>query len=94
MSAVSVGYCSDGWFLGVMVRWWGREEVPSGSFFVAGIICEEVLEQPRRCLACAVLWLAGVVSQIRGEAYQAPWRLQMRLWVGVGMSTVCEAARG
>jgi hypothetical protein len=62
MSAVAGGHCGDGWSIRVVLRRRSREEVPAGSLLVAGVVCEEVLEQPRRCLACIEPWLADTPS--------------------------------
>jgi hypothetical protein len=63
MSAVAGGHCGDGRFTGVVLRRRGREQIPACPLLVAGVVCEKVLEQPRRCLACTASWLAEPSSK-------------------------------
>lgn len=67
VSAVAVGHSSGGGSVWVVMGRRRGEEVPASAVFVAGIVCEQVLEQPRRCLACAAPWLAESVDQAWGS---------------------------
>jgi hypothetical protein len=62
MSAVAGGHCGDRWFVRVVLRRRSGEKVPARPLLVPGVVCEEVLEQPRRCLACTEPWLADIPS--------------------------------
>jgi hypothetical protein len=63
MSAVSLGYRGHWWSSGIVLRRCTRQEVAASSLFESRVIGEEVLEQPRRCLACTEPWLAWPVKQ-------------------------------
>lgn len=66
MSAVPARYCWDWLFGGVVFRRLRCEEVPAGSLVVSGVVCEEILQQPRRCLAWE-LRLAEPVNKLAGS---------------------------
>ena len=51
------------WFVGLKVlRRWSCQKVTSGSFFESWVVCEEILQQPWRRLACTVNTLALLVE--------------------------------
>jgi hypothetical protein len=67
MSAVAGRHCCDGRFARIVLWRRSREKIPASALLVAGVVCEEVLEQPRRCLACTQPWLADAVNQTHGD---------------------------
>jgi hypothetical protein len=64
VSAVSVVNGGDLGSFGVEMWRCSRQDIAARPFFMAGIVCEEVLEQPRRCFACRGLWLVGMSTKL------------------------------
>lgn len=62
MSAVPEGYRRSRGLALVVGRRLSRQKIAAGSLFVAGVVCEKVLQQARRCLAYnmqVLAWIAG-----------------------------------
>jgi hypothetical protein len=68
MSAVSARDGGDAIPAFVMLGWGTGQEIAASSLFATRIVCEEVLEEAWRCLACdQVPWLAVKTTE-RGGA--------------------------
>lgn len=52
VSAVPKGHGGNGWSICIVLRRGAGQQVAAGALFMAGVVCEEVLEEPWRCLAC------------------------------------------
>jgi len=73
------------------VRGRGGEQVAAGALFVSWVEGEEVLEQPRRCLAyrAAVSMRGGGGSQ---TLYRAPWCCGC-VCVWMDMDSMCDVCK-
>lgn len=49
---VPKGHGGDGWSICIVLRRGAGQQVAAGALFMTGVVCEEVLEEPWRCLAC------------------------------------------
>jgi hypothetical protein len=77
VAAVPEGHGGDCRGFGVVRRRGACQQVAAGAFFVSRVVCEEVLEQPRRRLAwepqlaeaggTSVGTVPGAMSAVRGE---------------------------
>jgi len=67
MSAVASRNRGDAVSTGGMLRRGAGEKVAACAFFAAGIICEKVLEQPWRCLACGDSLLAAATTLLESN---------------------------
>jgi hypothetical protein len=70
------------------VRRRGGEQVAAGALFVSRVEGEEVLEQPRRCLACTEPRLAREEDEARGHCTGR--HVSMALWMCLRMDGVCD----
>ena len=53
VSAIAVGHGGDGWFGGIVLRRRAGQEIAAGAGLVSRVVRQEILQQPRRCLACS-----------------------------------------
>jgi hypothetical protein len=92
--AVALRDGGDGRFGRVVLRRRARQQVAASALLVARVVGEEVLEQPRRCLACTGPWLAGPVNRTRRHCTRRHGR-QEYVWGRLRSRAAClEPQRG